>query len=170
MDKQQAYDMILGDKRLGVVDKVVLQLVVKHMATDYICVLNKTQISEFCGVDRRVVRNSMNRMVKDGYLIEIEQNGHTPQYIPWPYCKNVIHTKDNDRAASRLTITPEQGHFLLGILTEKETTLTLIAREAQNRHDHAEHRRVLVQVDMVLDLKDTIGKFVERVAATVRSS
>ena len=161
MDKLQAIDKILGETRLSALDKLLLIQMVKHSATDFICPLNRTQLGEYCGANRRSIKESMTRLESEGYLIVIPQEGHPDKFIPYPYSLHIIETREQGKS-SRLTITPDQGSYLLGVLAEKEASLTLVAREAMTRRDLAEHRRACLQVDMILDLKDILGKFVAR--------
>lgn len=164
MDKLEAIERIAAETPLGSTEKVILINMVKHAGTDFVSPLSKQVLADIIGVSWNTIHAKLVDLEEAGYLTVVKRSNRHPQYIPYPYSDLLIRIHGDGKTSRRLTITPDQGKYLLSMLGEKESSLTILAREAMSRSDRMGHKRIVKEVDMILDLKDILGKFVERTA------
>lgn len=164
MDKLEAIERAAAETALDSTERVILINMIKHAGTDFVSPLSKQVLADIVGVSWNTIHVKLGDLEKAGYLTVVRRPRRNPQYIPYPYADLLIRMHGDEKGSRRLTITPDYGKYLLSVMGEKESSLTILAREAMSRGDRMGHKRIVKEVDVVLDLKDILGKFVERTA------
>ena len=166
MDKLVAINKVLAEPNLARLQQVILLQMILHSGADNVCVLSKAMLAEFCKADRGAVGAAVKSLEEQGYVSVAKTRKQREWFVPFPYNQQLItmHDGQPQSQSSRLTVTPEMAKYGIGVFRDRESSLTLQARDAQDRHDMTEFKKLTLQVDMVLEWIDALEKFSQRVA------